>query len=320
MQNKCLGVFLVVLAFPLVILSIFFISTNSLFKSSFYKNIFRSTDSYNKTSQIVSQSINKTNTQSGDFTIAIFQNADGAWYKTNVENNLDEFFLYVNNKKPQANFNIDLKPLGLKTILSKNSDLPKDAVNLIPDQLTFASYIQFMTDLKRIYSQNTDPSIASETVKKDLENIDTQIDQGKNLENKTNQNLSNIKNGFHYARIGIYIVYGLTILILVLIGVAARHYAPAIFRWVGEALVIPSAFIALISYFAAHLFTTTLNPISTAKFTIELKQLLSPIYISVVSVLSNDIMRISFIVGFVGLIFIIFSYILPKFIAKDIAA
>jgi len=320
LQNKCLGVFLVVLAFPLVILSIFFISTNNLFKSSFYKNIFRSTDSYNKTSQIVSQSIDKTSTQPGDFTVEIFQNADGTWYKTSIENNLDEFFLYANNKKTQANFSIDLKPLGLKTILSKNSDLPADAVKLIPDQLTFASYVQFMTDLRRIYSQNLDPATMPETVKKDLENIDAQIKQGKDLENKTNQNLLNIKKGFKYARIGIYIVYGLTILILVLIGVAARKYSPAIFRWAGEALVIPSAFVAIISYFAVRLLTTTFNPINSAKFTIDLKQLLSPIYISLVSILFNDIMKTSFIVGFLGLIFIIFSYILPKFIAKDITA
>lgn len=320
MQNKCLGIFLVVLVLPLVILSIIFISTNSLFKSSFYKNTFRSTDSYNKVSQIVSQSINKAGNQPGNITIAIFQNADAGWYKTNIEDNLDEFFSYVNNQKPQANFSIDLKPLGLETILSKNADLPAEAIQLIPDQLTFNSYSQFMTDLKRIYSQDSNLARSPEIVKKDLENINSQITQGKDLEKKTNQNLLNIKNGLHYTKIGIYIIYGLTILILILIGVAARHYSPAIFRWVGEALVVPSTILAIISYFAARLLTSTLNPLNAVKMSADLKLLLSPIYISTLNILFNNIMKMAFIVGFIGLIFILFSYILPKIISKDIAA
>ena len=320
MQNKCLGVFLVVLVIPLVILSIVFFSTRGLLKSPFYKNILQKTGSYNKVSQSVVQSTLKNQNQTDDITNTILQNADANWYQANFEKNLDEFFLYVNGQKSEGNFSLDLQSLGIKNSLAKNSEIPPEAIQLIPDQLTFSSYLQFMTDLKKIYTQNAGLAVSSEIVQKDLENINRQIQQGTELQKRTEQNLANIKNIFYYTKLGVYIVYGLTLLILILIGIAARHYAPAIFRWVGEALVIPSFVISLILFFSQRLLLVTLNPLNTIKLSAETKQLLMPIYSAVISTLYNDVLKTIFVVGLIGLFLVIISYLLPKFITKYITA
>ncbi len=143
MQNKCLGVFLIFLAIPLMVLSILELVFITNFTSSlFYKTLLTKSNSYSYAEKLLQQS----NIEQGTFIADMAQNINASWLKQNTEKTLDEFFKFLNGKTNSKDISIDLTML--KKNLTPTTSLPADAIATIPDKLTFDSYEKFLENLR----------------------------------------------------------------------------------------------------------------------------------------------------------------------------
>lgn len=310
MQNKCLGVFLIFLAIPLVILSILELVFITNFTSSlFYKNLLLKSNSYSQAEKLLQQS----NVEQGSFLSDMAESINASWLKQNTENTLDEFFKFLNGKTTSQNISIDLT--AFKKNLTPTPDLPADAITMIPDKLTFNSYKKFLEDLKSDLETQSQGQAA--LVSQDIADINNQIKEADNLSKQFDNNLSTIKRSFFFTKVMAYIIFGLTLLILIIIALISRSFPPAIFRWVGDALFIPAGFLTLVAFAFQNILTRSLDPLRMLKLTIETRNFLLPLYKTLLSHIFSDIIKISFIIALIGLSFIIFSYILPLFIKRE---
>ncbi|OGD57439.1 hypothetical protein A2V71_03395 [Candidatus Berkelbacteria bacterium RBG_13_40_8] len=309
MQNRCLGVFLIFLVVPLVFLSILEIVFLSDFTSSrFYKNLLTKNNSYSQSAEL----IQKGNIESGNFLADAAQNINASWLQENVEYNLDALFNFLGGKTATSQMSINLT--NLKKNLTPIPDLSADAIAMIPDRLTFDSYKTFLEDLKGDLEKQSQGQQA--LIAQDIEDINSQIQTVDNLSAQFDNNLSSAKQAFFLAKVIAYVIFALTLMLLVIIAIICRRHPPAIFRWVGDALFIPALVLFLATLFSQQLITNYLSPLRIFKLTQETQSLVVPLYRTSINEIFSDIIKISFIVAFIGLSFIVLSYILPLFMKK----
>jgi len=301
MRNKCLGVFLVLVTIPLVMLSILQLASSGLLSSQFYKNFFTKNNLYEKFVLILPQ---KDSSQ--DIIAAFSQSIDANWLKVNTEKNLDAFFAYLFNKTSTFDFNIDTSVL--KT--NPSSDIPEDLQKILPDTLTLETYGEFLTNTKDQFLKNS-KELDQEIAQKDLQDINKQIEDFGTFKDKFSQNTKAIQTSFLYFKIGLWVIYGLTLLMLVVVGLAARRYWPAILRWIGQAIFIPALLLVMISFLLPKFFIDFYHPLQNLKVTTESKDFIMTTYNGLVNTASFNVSRVSLAFALVGLLLIILSYILP---------
>lgn len=188
MRNRCLGVFLIFLAFPFVVLSIIELTFIHDFTSSnFYKNVLNKSNAYSTSSKMISEA-----TKENDDVISMLaNNIDETWLKENVDKNLDEFFQFVNGRKTNTDFELDLS--SLKTGLKPNSETSQEMIDAIPDTLSFETYKQYLINFQTELNKEGQGELLNAA-----SGIDNQIQEADKIENQLDNNLQNVKKGFLY--------------------------------------------------------------------------------------------------------------------------
>lgn len=294
MRNKCLGVFLVFITVPLVMVSILQLANGNFLRSSFYKEFLTKNKIYDKVVLILPK-----DSSSDNIITAFSASISAPWLKTNIEYNLDAGFNFLNKKTPTFDFSVDA------TIVKNNPDLniPASIINVLPDTLSMTSYNSFLQNTKDIATKNTTTTSPEE--------VDKQIADFTSYQAKFTQNTKNAQTAFYYFKIGMWVVYGLTILMLLIIALAARRYWPAILRWTGFSLFIPGVILLGTSFAFPKIFINLLHPINNLKLEPPTKDLLTTIYNGLINVTSFNTGRISLLVTLIGLFIVITSYVLP---------
>lgn len=306
MQNKCLGVFLVFSAIPLVMLSIFILGTSKITTTQYYKELFKKSNAYELAIKALPKTEDKTKENENMISL-ISANATPMWLETTITKNLDQFDAYINNRATALDPSIDIS--SFKDDFS--SQLPTEMQEIIPDVISFSTYTNYLNNANQLIT-NTLKS-APGAGQDEIAGIDKQMSDIKNTEQKFNQNANSVKIGLHYGKIISYIIFTLTLLMLIVIALAARHYVPAIFRWTGQTLFI-SGLLTLIMALLAQYITKNYNFLSSLKISAEVKQLITPLYNNILTDITSTTIKISFLVTVIGLISVITSYILSAFI------
>lgn len=278
MKNKCLGCFLLFLAFPFIMLSIVNLSTEQLSHSKFYKDLFRKTETYNNAINL----IQSTNT-SGNPMVAAIGEAGAPWLQKNIETNLEAAFSYLEGKTKTLNFNLDIIPL--KKTLPQGVDLP--------DIITPQTMTDFGNQMNELTKQTA-----------------VEGGQAPDFNQQFNKNLERSHKAYNASRIGRFVIYFLTLLLLFFIGLVAKSDWPAIMRWEGVALMIPglcSEILVLITMFLLKM----VNLAKMFNMTPEVDKLVNPLFVGATSIILSQIQLISLIVAGTGLLVIITSYFLP---------
>lgn len=302
MNNKCLGVFLVVITIPLVMLSIIQLSSVVFLKSKFYKELFQKSKTYEAVVNAMPKSPNN-----GDL-IGIIQNKmTPDWLQSNVENNLDALFLFVGKDAKRMDLSIDIKPFRDDIA----AGLPAEAQKYVPETLSVETYNQFLSQTQGLMDQVS--TIAAESGS----DVDKQIAEQKKASNNFNQtfenNANSIKKGFTYLKIAIYIVYALTLIMLLIIILVSRHYIPAIFRWTGATIFISGLLTFTLSLVLSKI-VLGLNLIDRFKLGPEIKAIINPLFNNATANFAMNLGRVSLAVVIFSAVMIIFSYVLAAFV------
>lgn len=303
MHNKCLGVFLVFSAIPLVILSIFILSTGKITTTKYYKELFRKSNSY----QLALNALPKTEEKSSEKTnilSLISANATPVWLETTITENLDQFDTYINHHATTLDPKINIS--SFKDDFS--AQLPAEMQEMVPDVISFGTYTDYLNNANQLITNalKSTPGLNPE----EITNINKQINDTKRTQQQFTQNANSIRTGFFYGKIISYIIFALTLLMLLIIALAARHFVPAIFRWTGQTLFI-SGLLSLFTAFLAQYIIKNFNFLSSLKISPQTKQLITPLYNNILNDIFSLAIKISFLVAIIGLVSIIFSYILP---------
>lgn len=314
MHNKCLGVFLVFITFPLVILSILELSfLRDFTRSDFYKTLLSQSNAYQETSNLVQNSFNPSQT---NILTMISQNIDANWLRTNTEQNLDNLFSFLNGKKPEANLAIDLTIL--KQNLKPTADAPEEVIAIIPNQLTIDSYQTFLTNLEQVIKQQSAGNeISAQMAQEDIVNVQSQIQNANNISRQYQNNLNNAKRGFLLGKIFGFVILGLTLLMLLFIALASRKDIAGIFRWVGNALIYPGAVMSAFFYILSKGKPTCIRIIGNLDISAETKTIITGIAGSAIQKISHDGMTVAFSIFGLGFLLIIVSYFISGFRKKS---
>lgn len=306
MHNKCLGIFLVFITIPLVIVSIIQLGSWKLIKPSYYKDLLKKSNSY---TALVKAIPKPENQETGNIFAVIQANMTPAWLEQNVEKNLTQLDRFINNKNKTLDLSLDITPFREQLV----TNAPGEAKEMVPNELSLQSYSKLLSDTSNLMKNTSasDPSISQS----DMDQIQAQVVSTEKLNAQLDQNSKQIKQGFSRVKIVGYIVFGITLLMLFFIGLAARHWLPAIFRWIGVTLFIPGILTMGISFIVKNL-AIRFNPIGSLKASAEIKQVLSPLYQNLISDMTSRIGIIALVVAIIGIISLILSYILPKFIPE----
>lgn len=287
MKNKCLGCFLLFLAFPLILLSISALATDQLTHAKFYKVLFQKADTYNRTINLI-KSIDTT----GNAMTAAIGEAGSGWLQKNVETNLEATFAYMEGKTKTLNFNLDIAPF--KKTLPSNID--------IPDVIT----PQVLTDLGTQMNEATKQMAAATG-----ETSSVEKPQVPDFNQQFNKDLERSRQAYNASRIGRFVIYFLTLLTLFFIGLAAKGDWPGILRWEGVALLIPGLFSEILVVIIMFLLKMV-NLAKMFKLTPEVSNLLTPLFSETTKAILSHSQLISLIIAGIGLVIIIVSYVLPK--------
>lgn len=289
-------------------LSIFVLGTGKITSIKYYKELFKKSNSYELAIKALPKTEEKTS-ENGNVISIISTKATPTWLETNITKNLDHFDAYINNRATTLDPNIDIS-------IFKNdlaSQLPTEMQEIVPSTISFSTYTEYLNNANQLIT-NTIKSIPGSNQDNIIE-INKQIDSTKHTQQQFTQNANSIKTGFFYAKIISYIIFALTLLMLLIIAIAARHYVPAIFRWTGQTLFI-SGFLSIIIALLAQYIVKNYNFLATLKISTEIKQLITPLYNNIFNDITSATVKISFLVTIIGLISVIFSYILPMMMPK----
>jgi hypothetical protein len=312
MKNKALGVFLVILAIPLVIISLLLISNWGMAHADFYKNILNQSKTYSNWSDV----LENTAPEDKNILLETLKNTDEAWLRTNTEKNLNMVFAYLEGKAETLDFSIPTA--NLKTNLIKDGYISEEAQKAIPDNISVQNYADFLKDLKIISLQQA--NAFGTTVPAEFFNqFDQSVVAAEMFKDNFNKQAATAKRAYQIAIFAGYAIFALTIFFLLCIAIAARHYPPSIFRWVGEALLIPSTILTI----AALLIQKLINDYFQASY-IKLPETLqvafTPLVNTSLATVFGNIAKISLYATLLGLFLILMSYLWPKIAARDIHA
>ena len=310
MHNKCLGVFIVFITIPLVVLSIFILSAGKLTTTKYYKELFKKSNAYELTINALPKADDKA-TEDGNIISLISANATPAWLETTITENLDQFDAYINHRATTLDPKINIS--SFKDDFS--SQLPAEMQEMVPDVISFGTYTDYLNNANQLITNalKSTPGLNPE----EITNIDKQINDTKRTEQQFTQNANSIRKSFSYGKIISYIIFALTLLMLLIIALAARHYVPAIFRWTGQTLFI-GGLLSLIAAFLAQYIVKSFNFISSLEISPEIKQLITPLYNNTLTDLTSTSIKISFLIAAIGLVFVIFSYILSAIMPQKL--
>lgn len=310
MHNKCLGVFLVFITIPLVVLSIFILSAGKITTAKYYKEIFTKSNSYELAIKALPKKENDAK-ESENMISLISANATPAWLETTITKNLDQFDAYINNRATTLNPSIDIT--NFKDDFS--SQLPTEMQEIIPNIISFETYTEYLNNANQLITNvlKSSPGAGQD----EIAQINKQISSTKQTQQQFIQNSNSIKTGFFYGKIISYVIFTLTLLMLIVIALAARHYIPAIFRWTGQTLLI-GGLLSVITAFLAQYIVKNFNFITKLEISNETKNLITPLYNNISNDITSTAIKISFLVLAIGLVFVIFSYILPMLMPKTV--
>lgn len=291
-------------------LSIFILGTGKITTTKYYKELFKKSNSYELAIKALPKTEDKT-TENENMISLISANATPAWIETTITKNLDQFDAYINNRATTLDPNIDIS--SFKDDFS--SQLPTEMQEIMPDMISFSTYTNYLNNANQLVTNalKSAPGASQD----EMASIDKQMNDIKNTEQKFNQNANSVKIGFRYGKIISYIIFALTLLMLLVIALAARHFVPAIFRWTGQTLFI-SGLLTLIMALLTQYIAKNYNFLSSLKISAETKQLITPLYNNVLNDITTTTIKISFLITVIGLIFVIFSYILPILMPKTV--
>lgn len=311
MQNKYLGVFLVAVTIPFIIIAIFLLGTNKLSTSKYYEDLFKKSDAYNLAIQALPKTnISHSEANSNNIWTVISNKITTPWLEKNISANLDQFDAYFNGHSSAIDPSVDIS-------LFKNdltTDLPKEFKGMVPDTISFSTYNDYLSQAKSYLLKNS--SGDTKIDQDNLTQINQQIDSTRSSQQQFLQNTSSIKTGYHLFKTISYVAYVLAILMLIVIILASRHWVPAIFRWAGQTLLIGGLLSLIIAFFGQKILIN-FDFISKLNMDDKIKQVFTPLYHNVLADITSSIGCFSLIVALIGLVFVIFSYILPKFISKQ---
>lgn len=297
MRNKILGVFLVLITVPMIILAILTVTFTNLKNPLFYKKTLEKHSVYN-TATLAIRSLPAAS-DSNNFWSAVIPQITTRWLKENIETNLDNFNTYLT--KNNTNFDFYLNIIPFKDQIVKN--MPGLSSSDVPDKLTLSSYGQILEKLQ----QNQTAKIAEQS------GIDSQIQKNLNLQSQFTQNTSQIKKGIGYFNIGSWIVISLALILLILIGVAARRNLKSMFRWLSATLLISVSLMILPAFLVNRFGTSAAANLSFGKnLTPQTTDLIKSILLAVSVDLAHVIILICAIVGGVGILLLIISFFIPS--------
>lgn len=313
MKNKALGIFLVILAIPLVIISILQFSTWGMFQADFYKKILNDSNSYSNWSDALQE---QANSQEKNILLEAVKNTDENWLKNTTESNLNKVFAFLEGKVETLDFSIPTA--NLKNNLINEGYISESAQKAIPDNISIQNYAEFLKDLKIISLQQA--NAFGTTVPAEFFNqFDQSIVAAESFKNNFNKQTVIAKRAYQIAIFVSYAVFALTIFILLFIAIAARHYPPAIFRWVGQALLIPSTILTIVALLVQKLINDYFQT-SYVKLPNVLQVAFTPLINTSLSTVFGNIAKISLYATLFGLFLILLSYLWPKIAARDIHA
>lgn len=292
----------------MVMLSILLLGSQKLITTKYYKELLTKSNSY----ELVLKAIPKntdTSGEGGDIILAITEKITPVYLEKTVASNLDQFDAFLNNRAKSFDPSIDIS--SFKDEIT--SQFPTEVREMVPNILSFSSYTEFWNNIGQLTSSTlkSSPGVGQN----DVANINQQIDSVKNAQQQFNKNVNSVKKGYFYSKIIVYVFFALTLLTLLMIILAARHSIPAIFRWTGQTLFW-SGLLSLIMAFLAQYIVKNYNFLSSMNLTKEVTQLVTPLYKNVITDISSSLIKISFLVAVIGLIFVIVSYILPMYIPE----
>lgn len=299
MRNKVLGVFLVIITVPFIILSIFTMAFSSLKNPLFYKQVFQKYDVYNSATLAIRSLPAATDNK--NFWSAVIPQITSDWLRENTVTNLDNFNLYLTEKNANFDFYLNIAPFKDDIIKNMPTGLnPTD----IPDKLTFSNYGDILNKLQETQSTLTQQASNSSN------QIENQININNDLQKQFSSNSSNIKTGFRLFNIYSYILYAIAVLLLALIGIAARRNLKSMFRWLAATLLISNGLVFIPAFFVKKCGVTYIN-ISSDKLTPQTSNFLQILTKAMASELAYKIVFICLIIGGVGLLFLLVSFFVP---------
>ena len=290
MRNKCLGAFLVFITIPLVALSILLVSSFSFFRVEMYKELLTSSNAYEKIVLLIPR-----DNADDDLLNSIYKSVDAKWLKTNFEKNADLLFAFLNGKTNSFDFDVDIS--ALKTDL--HVAMPELKNLNLPDTLSVQSYQNVLNQLGKTLSDN----------KMDLQEITNQLQNAEKFQAEFENNLKTTQTSIKFYKIGTYIVIGLTLILLCLIGIVSRYYPPAILRFVGLTLLIPSGLLAIFTMLTKNLLVNWYNPLTKIELSEPVRALINPIFNKLVANTTNQIIVISLVIAMIGILMTIGSFI-----------
>lgn len=298
MRNKILGVFLVLITIPFIILTIFTITFTNLKNPLFYKQVLDKHSIYN--SATLSIRSLPVASDSNNFFSAVIPQITTSWLKENVETNLDNFNVYLKGKNSTYDFYLNIAPF--KAQIVKN--MPGLSANDIPDKLTLSSYSQI---LEKLQANQTGLVKNSDTGS----DVGSQIEKNINLQDQFSKNTSQVKKGIGYFNIGSWVVIGLALVLLILIGVAARRNLKSMFRWLAATLLISVGLMILPTFFINKFGSSYVTKISSKSLTPQTMDLIKNSIKAVSFELAHIILILCAVIGGIGLLFIIISFFVP---------
>ena len=306
LRNKYLGVFLVLVTIPLIFLSILVLSSNKLATGKYYKALFQKSDSY----ELVIKALPKTEgaVSNGNIFTLISTNATPAWVEKTINQNLDQIEAYINQQTPTLDPSIDISSFKDKV----TAELPTEIQEIVPNIISFSTYAEYLANAKQLLSEASNTT--SGVNQTNITDIDQQTNNTKQTQQQFTQNTGLVKTGLHYGQIISYIIFALTLLMLLMIILATRHSISAIFHWTGWTLLVGGLSSFGLAFLIKYV-TKNYDLLAQFHLSTETKQLLIPIYNNISTDIASTITKISFLVAVIGLIAIITSYILPKFIS-----
>lgn len=295
MRNKVLGVFLVLITIPFIILTIFTITFTNLKNPLFYKKVLDKHSIYNSaTLAIRSLPVASDN---NNFFSAVIPQITTAWLKENTEKNLDNFNLYLKGKTATYDFYLNIAPF--KAQIVKN--MPGLSESDIPDKLTLSSYSQILEKLQE--NQTTSLTKQSDT--------SSQIEKNLNLQDQFSKNTGQVKKGIGYFNIGSWVTIGLTLMLLILIGLAARRNLKSLFRWLAATLLISVGLMILPAFFVNKCGSSITTKISSKSLTPQTTDLIKESIKAISFELAHVMILICAIIAGVGLLMLIISFFVP---------
>jgi len=314
MKHKCLASFLVLLLFFSISGIIVFYQVQKLTSANFLIKILNESRIYNNIDsfgKIIEQGNQDQSPQSKIYFQALAKNIDPNWVKSQIEVNLPKFMDYLNSSNPNLDITFDLRKYKENLPQNFREAIAETASDLPPCQEGQAQIEDnFPTCLPTGVSAE---QISTQISAADIQSLVNEVHDTYNLSEvvkNPDKTFSQVRLILKILNIGLIVSVILTIILLGLLVILGLSYRPAILRWTGVALVLPSGLNLLLDG-VYQLVQPNIQGAVLKGLNPQVLPIISPI----IGTLSQNLMKpgflISAIIFSVGFILIILSYALP---------